>query len=184
MSQPLHSLKHEHRVIERVLRALEGMCLRLQAGGEVPTESLADVVNFISAFADRFHHRKEEDYLFPALHLRGITREGGPLGAMEQEHEIERNLLGELRQAIAAFSDGNEVAVQLFVEDSRRFTELLTRHIELEDQMLFRLADEVLDDDDKKSIGQAFREAEAELGPDGVEKYERMASDLERAWAI
>lgn len=184
MAHPLYTLKHEHRVIERVLRALDGICLKLDAGAEVPPEALAEVVDFISSFADHFHHRKEEDILFPALKRLGISSEGGPLSVMEREHETERKLMVELRQAIEAFKNGSEVASRLFVEDARRFIEMLTSHIEVEDRVLYRLADEVLADEDKKAIGKAFSEAEAELEPGAIEMYERKATRLEKTWAL
>lgn len=184
MSHPLHSLKHEHRVIERALRALEGMCARIASGGEVPAEALSRLVDFISAFADGFHHRKEEEFLFPALQRQGITGDSGPLGLMHHQHEVERTLMSELRQAIESIRDGSEVAGQLFVEGARRYTDLLTGHIELEDSVLFRLADEVLEEEDKKFILEAFRQAADELGADAIERYEKTASDLEQAWAL
>src|SRR5262245_7965261 len=95
MAGPLHTLKHEHRVIERALRALDGVCSRLEWGQSVPQDVLSRLVNFFSAFANRYHHGKEESYLFPALERRGITRNGGPLGVMENEHDIERGLTSE-----------------------------------------------------------------------------------------
>jgi hemerythrin-like domain-containing protein len=184
MPHPLYNLKHEHRVIERAIRALEGMSVRIASGGEVPAEALVQIVDFISEFADRFHHRKEEEFLFPALRSKGITDEGGALGLMHRQHEIERTLMSELRQAIEALDQGSEVASQLFVEGAHRYIDLLIGHIELEDSVLFRLADEVLEEADKKSIGDAFRQTANEIGLDTIEKYEKLASDLERAWAI
>jgi hypothetical protein len=32
MSRPTHLLRHEHRIIEQAIRALEGMCIRMQTG--------------------------------------------------------------------------------------------------------------------------------------------------------
>jgi hemerythrin-like domain-containing protein len=34
---------------------------------------------FLKEFADRCHHGKEEDFLFPALEKAGIKKEGGPI---------------------------------------------------------------------------------------------------------
>jgi hypothetical protein len=42
----------------------------------------------------------------------------------------------------------------------------------------------VLEEADKKSIGDAFRQTANEIGLDTIEKYEKLASDLERAWAL
>src|SRR5215211_464359 len=85
MTNPFHILKHEHRVIERALRALDGVCMRLEGGYEVPHSTLYDIAGFISSYADLYHHGKEETCLFPILELRGIPRQGGCLGVIESE---------------------------------------------------------------------------------------------------
>ena len=50
MSAPFHVLKHEHRVIEKVLRALEGVCFRLKAQEDVPVIDILQLLDFISGF--------------------------------------------------------------------------------------------------------------------------------------
>ena len=47
MSRPTHLLRHEHRVIEQAMRALEGMCIRMMAGSDVPDEELSKLLDFI-----------------------------------------------------------------------------------------------------------------------------------------
>ena len=184
MTHPLHSLKHEHRVIERALRALDGVCARLQWGQHIPAEVLSQLVDFISMFADRYHHGKEEKYLFPVLERQGIVREGGPLTVIAQEHQIESDLTAEMRRAIEGYRDVDPEARQRFVEAARRYTDHLLGHIDKEDGILLRLADEILDEEDEASLREGFGKAEAELGAARYEKYERIASELEHSWAV
>ncbi|HSB11023.1 MAG TPA: hemerythrin domain-containing protein [Blastocatellia bacterium] len=184
MSQPFHILKHEHRVIERVLRSLDGVCARLQGGIVVPAPTLLEIADFITIFADGYHHGKEEKHLFPALERRGITREGGPLGMMEYEHRVERELIADLRQAIYFYRDGDEPAAHRFVEAAQAFLRLLVGHIEKEDSILFRIGDEVLDDDEKSALVESFKQADTALGGLTLQDYERMASELEDKWAL
>jgi len=183
MSYPIHTLKHEHRVIEQGLRALAGVCLRFSSGEPVPPEALAQLLDFIRAFADRYHHGKEEAYLFPALERQGIVREGGPLAMMESEHQVERELVAELGRDFEAYQAGIPDAHWRFVETAGRFIDLLVGHIQREDQILFRIAEEVLDQTDQASLSAAFKQAEAEIGAGVLENYERIAAELERAWA-
>jgi hemerythrin-like domain-containing protein len=184
MSRPFHILKHEHRIIEQVIRALEGVCLRLDGGFKVPVKALGDISDFITQFADRYHHKKEETLLFPALERRGITRDGGPLGAIEREHEIERKLVGEFRLAIAEFRDGDREAVRRFSEAARSFVRMLIGHIETEDCVLFRLGDEVLDDVDKAALMGSFLTFEKENDLPPLAEFERKAAQLEEEWAF
>jgi hemerythrin-like domain-containing protein len=183
MSKPFHILKHEHRVIEQVMRALEGVCLRLDGGLKVPAEALSEISDFITSFADCYHHKKEETLLFPALERCGITRQGGPLGVIEREHEIERKLVGEFRIAIAEYKDGDAQAIRRFVEAARSFVRMLIGHIETEDGILFRIGDEVLDDEDKAELMESFRTFEADNRLRPLADYERKASELENIWA-
>lgn len=183
MMHPLRTLKHDHRVIERALRALEGVCVRLQWGQQVPPEVLSQLVDFISEFADRYHHGKEETYLFPVLQRHRITRDGGALAVIEHEHRIESELTAEMHRAIDGYIDVDPEASQLFVEAARRYTEHLLGHIDKEDAILLRLADEILDEEDKTSLMEGFGKAEAELGVGAYEKFERIASELEHSWA-
>jgi hemerythrin-like domain-containing protein len=183
MSYPIHTLKHEHRIIEQGLRALDGICLRFSSGEQVPPEALAQLLDFVRTFADGFHHGKEEKYFFPILERQGIARKGGPLEIMEREHELERELLAELGNDVKAYQAGIPDSCWRFVETASRFIELLTGHIQREDQILFRIAEEVLDDTDKAALSAAFKQAEDEIGADVLEKCERIAAELERAWA-
>lgn len=184
MSKPFHLLKHEHRIIERGLRALDGVCTRLEAGSTVPAGVLLEIIDFTSQFADRYHHRKEETVLFPVLERCGITREGGPLGAMEYEHQIERELSGELRQAATLYREGDVAAAGRFVEAARAYLGLLVEHIEKEDNILFRLGDEILDDEDKAALIESFKQVDSDLGGRTPQDFERIASELEEKWAV
>jgi hemerythrin-like domain-containing protein len=184
MSQPFHILKHEHRVIERVLRSLDGVCARLEGGTDVPAATLREIADFITTFADGYHHGKEEQLLFPALERRGIPRLGGPLGVMEYEHRIERQLLGELRQAIDQYQNGDPAAANRFIEAASAFLRLLVGHIEKEDSILFRIGDEVLDDAEKAALAQDFKQLDNALGGLTLEDYEKAATQLEEKWAI
>ena len=60
-------LKADHRIIEKVLGALEGAARVMESGGEVPTKLLEDALEFSQTFVDRCHHGKEEACLFPCL---------------------------------------------------------------------------------------------------------------------
>ncbi|MFN7930606.1 MAG: hemerythrin domain-containing protein [Blastocatellia bacterium] len=184
MSRPTHTLKHEHRIIEQALRALDGICTRLELNEAVPTEALIQMLDFVQIYADRFHHEKEEMYLFPALHENGMLVEGGPLGFLKQEHHTERQLLIDLGVAVTDFRHGQEVAKQRIIEIARNYSRHLLSHIRREDAILFMLAEEMLDEGAKTSLNYAFAKAENSFGDKSVDHYEQMAAELEKAWAV
>ena len=107
MGDITYNLKHEHRVIERALRALDGMSAKIEAGDTVPHQSIAELFEFLSTFGDRYHHGKEEKYLFPALLREGVAPRGGATDVLEREHDMERKLISELGRAVDSYSEGN-----------------------------------------------------------------------------
>jgi hemerythrin-like domain-containing protein len=184
MPGPIDILKHEHRIIERGLRALDGICERLGSGQPVPPEALSQMLNFIHTFADRCHHQKEETHLFPTLQQHGVPLEGGPIGVMLYEHEVGRRLVAELDHAANAYQSGDAQAGPRFAENGRSYIQLLAMHIHKEDNILFKIAEQVLDESTQASLGKAFEQAEAELGEGTHEEFEHIATALERTWAL
>lgn len=184
MSKPFHTLKHEHRIIEQGLRALDGVCMRLEGGNVVPAKALLDILDFTSTFADRYHHAKEESVVFPILERHGIAREGGPLGAIEHEHQVERGLIADLREATASYREGDANASNRFVESARAYLRLLVGHMEKEDGILFRLGDEILDERDKDALSESLRQFDEDLGGRTIHEFAGIASELEEKWAV
>lgn len=183
MPTPVEILKHEHRIIERVLGALGGVSQRLERREHVPPEALSSFLDFIRTFADHCHHGKEETHLFPTLEQRGIPREGGPIGVMLHEHELGRGLVAELARTADAYRQGEPSAGPRFAEIARQYIELLAQHIQKEDNILFQMAEQVLDEETKARLERAFQQAEEELGAGTHEHFERVAASLEQEWA-
>src|SRR5262249_53590893 len=129
MTDPLKILKHEHRMIERVLRALDGLCARLESGERVPADALIQPIDFIRTFADGCHHKKEETHLFPALQQRGLPRQRGPIAVMLNEHEIGRVMIADLTGAAEGYRHGEVEAPRVFADVGREYIRLLTEHI-------------------------------------------------------
>jgi len=69
--KPTDILKNEHKAILLTLEVVESVSKKLDAGENVPAEHLTKVVDFIRGFADKCHHAKEEDLLFPAMERTG-----------------------------------------------------------------------------------------------------------------
>jgi len=170
-------LSDEHRVIERVLAVLEKLTTR-------PVENSLDcwkkALDFFSHFADRCHHFKEEQVLFPAMEERGIPRAGGPIGMILMEHEEGRGLVRLMLAAIALMETKNEVAKEILVDKAKAYVRLLREHIQKEDEILFKIADDVIPADEQKVLLRSFEEHEAkEIGEGVHEKYLKLVEELE-----
>ncbi|MBI3989119.1 MAG: hemerythrin domain-containing protein [candidate division NC10 bacterium] len=174
------ALKHDHRIIERVLRALERSIQRLEEGQPFEPSVLAKALDFFQGFADKCHHKKEEDLLFPLLSKRGVPVEGGPIGVMLSEHEDGRRFLKGLKEGLDKLDSEPEVAKRLIVENGAGYIQLLQSHIFKEDNVLFVMADHVLGPDEQARLSEEFEHVEHHHVGHGVhERYLRLAEELE-----
>ena len=170
-------LSDEHRVIERVLAVLQNLTSK-------PVENSLDcwkkALDFFSHFADQCHHFKEEQVLFPAMEEHGIPREGGPIGMMLMEHEEGRGYVRAMLAAIHLVESKNEVAKEVLIDKAKAYLRLLKDHIQKEDEILFRIADDVIPPDEQKQLLRSFEEHEAkEIGEGVHEKYLKIVEELE-----
>ncbi|MGE5216997.1 MAG: hemerythrin domain-containing protein [Chloroflexota bacterium] len=175
--KPTQILSDEHRIIERVLGALE----KLAQGPVSELEPWKKALDFIRHFADQCHHVKEERMLFPALAEHGIPEEGGPIGTMLMEHEEGRSYVRAMLAAISLIESNNDAGKASLLSSAQAYCRLLREHIQKEDDVLFRMADEVIPEADQKQLAADFAQHEAEeMGPGAHEKYLKIAADLER----
>ena len=174
-------LMDEHRVIERVLGALEAAAARMSSGATVRAEFFLQAAEFIATFADGCHHRKEEGVFFPALEAAGIPRAGGPIGVMLAEHEEGRRITRGLRAAAERMQAGDEGAATEARWKALEYAALLRQHIMKEDNILFPMADGAIVGRELEAVTAGFARLQREETADVVQaKYRALAEELER----
>jgi hemerythrin-like domain-containing protein len=159
-------LRHEHEVFMRALALLERFAPRPGAGAPVDRAALGWLVDFFRTFVDRCHHAKEELHLFPALERHGVPRNGGPIGVMLLEHEEGRALLRAM-----TLEDAGAVAGAI-----RGYAGLLRAHIDKENDVLFPLAEQILDEEEQRALAGAFDGVEQTVVGPGM--HERLLAKL------
>ena len=177
--RPTEILMNEHRVIEQVLNCLEELANRATATGTVDVPAARMAIDFFQNFADRCHHGKEEEHLFPALEARGLPRHGGPTGVMLYEHDQGRLLIRGMILAADAAEAGQPSASRQFARQAYEYVQLLRNHIFKEDHRLFVMADRLLPTEEQQRIMDCFAHVEKEhMGEGTHEKYLALADDL------
>ncbi|HEU4759885.1 MAG TPA: hemerythrin domain-containing protein [Dehalococcoidia bacterium] len=175
----------EHRAIERMLAVLEAAAQRLEAAQRVRPNLFREAADFVRNFADRCHHGKEEENLFPRLEQRGVPSGGGPIGVMLFEHEEGRGFIGAIEAAIPAYERGDPAAGRAIAENALAYVELLRGHIWKEENVLFPMADQVLSAEDQDDLTERFERVETEVMGQGVhERYHELLDALEREMAL
>jgi hemerythrin-like domain-containing protein len=173
-------LKDEHRIIERMLAIIDAAAARADQGQKLPPHFFSKVVDFISNFADKCHHGKEEDNLFPALEEHGILRHSGPIGVMLVEHEQGRAYVRGMDEAGKRFANGDKEALRVALDNASSYSELLRKHIDKEDNVLYVMADRALTDTEQQALRRKFEEVERErIDPGTHEAYVKLIQELE-----
>lgn len=148
-------IQAEHRNLGVTLLAFEKLLLDVRDGGREPDWGLfRGVVVYIDSFLYRFHHPKEDEYLFPVLRRRHPPSE--PLiRQLQGDHErgnVACKTLGEAisecEAAPADFPRFRNLALE-FINNERR-------HIGTEEAEVLPLAREYLTVDDLTPIENAF----------------------------
>ncbi len=169
-------LRDEHEGIKVALTVLERLAKEIEANRPVSLDDLGQIVDFLKMFADRCHHGKEEDLLFPALEAAGVPRENGPIGAMLADHTQGREYIRAMNDALT----GIPVDRKAFAVAAHGYTQLLTNHIEKENNVLFVMAERQLSPEEHATLAEGFERIERErIGPGVHERYHAMLKRLE-----
>lgn len=138
------------------------------------------VINLIRNFADGLHHAKEEDLLFPLLGEKGFSPENGPVAVMLNEHKQGRNHVKQASKGIEDFKKGNTAALWVIYDNLSGYALLLKSHIDKENNILFRMADQVLSSEEHQNLLAQFADieerAEADFNPENsIQKINYLA---------
>lgn len=174
-------LRDEHEGILAMLAVVEAAAFRLRDGKPIPKDLMSNAADFFSNFADKCHHGKEEDRLFPKMAQYGIPEEDGPIGVMKAEHEHARALIRAMRVGATRYANGDAQAVSALVSDTLEYVELLREHIYKENQVLFMLADQVIPDAEQRALARDYEAFEANVMGAGVhERYHAMIAEYQK----
>ena len=181
MSTATLILRKEHDAILKMLDATEEAARRIDAGQTVAPDTLEGLLEFFRLFADRCHHGKEEDLLFPLLESRGLPRSGGPTGVMLREHDQGRALIRQMMEAGEASKSGDLAAPARWAKAARAYAELLRAHIAKENDILFVMAENMLSPEEQSNLAAAFERLEVEKM--GAGTHERLHARMEKLLA-
>jgi hemerythrin-like domain-containing protein len=172
-------LRKEHEGILLMLHILEAVSQKIRQGDRIAPDKLDKIVEFLSVFADRCHHGKEEDFLFPALEASGIPNKGGPIGVMLDEHKMGRSLIANLKESADLYRSGEEKASANFASAAGKYVELLRQHILKENNILFPMADNVLSAESDKELFSSFESLERDrIGKGKHEEFHALLKQL------
>lgn len=152
LAEPLRLLMAEHDRQRKLLALFPRMLARQDPFGR-DRELLLDGIAHARRYADRFHHTKEEDILFP------MPSGSHPfIAAMTAEHATARDLLKKAEQAM----QGKDPDALSLVLD--RYVDLMRQHMRREDDVLFPWFQQVLDEESLAAALEQFDKLDTKLG--------------------
>jgi hemerythrin-like domain-containing protein len=167
----LEILREEHRVALRVAHAARRRAEEALRRGDLDTDAADRTLDFFRYFTNSCHSPKEEDLLFTALHHQGLSWDEPPLRGLVEQHEELRVVLDSATDWLRLVDAGAPGALEPLLHDLRLYLDLLERHVNAEEQVLFPLALERLRPRDLEELGDAFSEIACEEAEEGIHEY-------------
>jgi hemerythrin-like domain-containing protein len=152
----INIIRSEHRSMGAVLHGLLYFSRRTIEGHPAPDyKVLRAMLYYIDVFPERFHHPKEDDYLFAKLRLR--TREAEDIiSRLENDHARGEEKIRALMQAVIRMECGGGLYVKEFADLMEDYAEFHWRHMGLEEDIVLPLAERILTEEDWGKIDAAF----------------------------
>ncbi|MEO8754315.1 MAG: hemerythrin domain-containing protein [Casimicrobiaceae bacterium] len=146
----------EHRCLAAVLHGMLHLVHAIRDRGTRPDFAvLGAMIYYIDAFPERFHHPKEEEYLFHFLRIR--HPDAIPLlDGLRAEHRSGAERIRRLEQALARYSQGGAKEFPPFLAAVEGYAEFEWQHMTREETEVMPLARQYLTTDDWDAIDAAF----------------------------
>ena len=90
------------------------------------------------------------------LKLHGVPEENGPIGCMLHDHDFGRKCLGAVRTNLQAAEAGSPEAIAAVAQNATAYIQMLRQHIYKEDNVLFRMAEQILTGADAEDSGSTI----------------------------
>ncbi len=132
---------------------------------------IGEILKFFSVYADEFHHKKEEDILFPALAEKNEIAGTELVRELLEQHEIFRETGRNIRNLTEA---GDFASAH---EQLKQYAELLYDHIGIENDEIFPMTDGLFNENELAMLHHRCIDKDSELGTDIKEELEKFAAE-------
>jgi hemerythrin-like domain-containing protein len=172
-SPPMKKLVEEHTLIKKIVGLIPKIIETLDLDSEEGRNRVQGTVDFIRFFADKYHHAKEEDILF-----KYFDENLDIIHTMYKDHE-------KARSHVRAISEGlKERNKQKVAEHLNAYKELLSEHIEKENEILYVWMDRNLSTKQVGKLFLSFSEADSTCDADVIKKCRNFVNTLEEEFQL
>ncbi|NLX47619.1 MAG: hypothetical protein GXY70_05590 [Euryarchaeota archaeon] len=164
-------LQYDHGIIRQVMDVISELFRSNRTERHVG--EFKEAMVFLERFLDRFHHEKEERFLFKAAAVE-CPKVSESLVKLEKEHALAREIMGNVLRAL------DEGKLPDAERETRRLVDLMTVHISEEENMVFPVIENSLQPEtDAEVHAQYERFTEREFGKDYYQASEAFANEIQ-----
>lgn len=172
-------LVEEHDNILRFIQASRKSCRSILNGGKVDVELFRSYIEFVRNYGDKHHHGKEEEILFKLMvdNLSPVAEKLIKQG-MLIEHDLGRLFMINLEEALNNYEKTQDDDYKLdIITNTIGYGDLLTRHIEKENKVVYTFALRELNDAQKEEVNTKTKNFEEE-NISNKTKYENWLNEI------
>ena len=169
MNNPVEILVKEHVVIVSAINLANQLQKIIVSEPKKFIDLAGKLIDFFRNYADKYHHYKEESFLFPRMCDENQLLEGGIIKEMLNNHEEFRNSLRNIEKALKI---GELASV---AENFSIYCNSLLDHIAVENEELFQIAETLLKESELENIYFLFLDIDLELGESRKKEFENFA---------
>jgi hemerythrin-like domain-containing protein len=168
-------IQDEHRSLAAVLHGMLYLVNAIRNRGMKPDfKVLGAMVYYIDAFPERYHHPKEDRYLFALLRAR-CPAARAVLSRLEEEHRAGAEKIRALEQALARYEHGGDAEFSNFAAAVEAYAAFHWDHMRCEEKEVLPLAEKHLTPEDWELIDNAFMgHADPLLGTESGSEFEEL----------
>lgn len=171
-------LVEEHKNILSAIEFIKNECKNIINGKVVDTDIFREFIDFARNYADKHHHGKEEKILFKIMiDNLGTVADKLVRQGMLVEHDLGRLYIANLEESLDIYdSDKNDDAKLNIIANAVGYGNLLKRHIDKEDKVVYTYAERELEKKKLELVDEQTKVFEKE-NIDIKEKYESWVED-------
>jgi hemerythrin-like domain-containing protein len=178
MRLPTDILEGEHRFIKKVVDRISKILEQSALEKALDVEKFEEMVDFMRSYANKCHHGKEEELLFPALIEKGVPTQGCPIGALKGEHIRGRSFVGLLVEGTELLKKSDPGGLEAVRKGLEGIATLYPNHIWKEDFLLFPMTVKVMNAEELSNLAEQFNHFDDQWGMEKIRSYELFAGDF------
>lgn len=158
MAKALDILHQEHRAIMAVLHCLDHISDEVREGSLEPDfELFTAIIQYMQDYPDRFHHPKEDEYLFPAV-AKKLPDLQKVIDELLDQHKDGARMLADMTWKLEDWQKAPKDAekASAFLDLAKSYVDFQRRHAATEERSIMSPARKALDDGDWQKIDAAF----------------------------